>query len=510
MTPSVRLHSIHNPEREAERFVESAFSNDSPVFIVVSEPGESWIARSLKKKFPSSILIALRYSTSCFMDSDVLWHYVWRPNSHLSVSSFLFTIIPDEYLPLTQFIPWKPSDSVWPKESILVWKEISDLIKKQQSIMYTRIHFGNKWLNNIFRNCLYMKKIRTSEYTQKKVLLAAAGPSLETFFPFNTSNMFVCAVSSALSCLKHHNCTPDICIATDGGFWALDHFKNLNTTVPVCFPLEAAIPSRVLQNNPLVLLNYGSALESFLLSMLKIQNEKIERNGTVAGTAASYLLTHTSDSVFVTGLDLCESLAFPHARPHSSDLITNSNYRLNSIANILYERNISTKSFLIYRNWFSTRDVHFKSRFFRIRPVLSEIPGIKEIEKEHIKKSVVIPVKNDSPLIYEEKMFDLEKRKKILLSFLKILLREIQLLRKPDYFICATDVQEKSHKSVQCSATLEFLQMVSYTDYIDALKKTQNLNTSENATGADSLHILCEAGIAFIEKLTSMVRSMTW
>lgn len=505
MISSFRLHSIYNPEREADRFIDTAITLESPSFVVVSEPGESWIAYAVQKKFPSAIIIALRYSNSYFTDSDSLWNHVWRPNSPISVSSFLFNIIPDEYLSLTQFISWKPSDSVWPEESSIVWKEISELIRKQQSIMYTRTHFGNRWLKNMFINCMQMNTIIAAEYTNKPVLLAAAGPSLEHLFPFDSSDMYVCAVSSALSCLEFNNCEPDICIATDGGYWALDHFRKISNKIPVCFPLEAAIPSFVLKTNPLILLNYGSALESLLFSRLHIQSEKAERNGTVAGTAAIYALSHSSSSVFASGLDLCPSLDFPHARPHSSESITFSTSRINALSGILYERNLSSLSFSIYRNWFSTQNEHFKNRFFRIKPVPSLLPNITDIDKKDIQRFIHISSDKSLPFKHFQDNFDLSKRKEILVSILNSLLLECRSFRDISYFISATNIHVKESKTELCLATLEFLQMVSYLDYINALKMVRKPLDDNNTITV--LHSLCDAGESFITKLIFIVRS---
>lgn len=507
MVSSFRLHSIHNPEREADRFIDSSITIEAPVFIVVSEPGESWIAKSVQKKFPSAIRIALRYSNSLFLDTDTLWNHVWRPDSLYSVSSFLFNIIPDEYLSLTQFISWKPSDSIWHEESFFVWNEISQLIKKQQSIMYTRTHFGTRWLKNIFKNCVHLNSTMTAEYTKKPVLLAAAGPSLEQLFPFNVSDMYVCAVSSALSCLSYNKCTPDICISTDGGYWALDHFRNLTANIPVAFPLEAAIPTSILLNNPLVLLDYGSALESLLFKALHITAEKASRNGTVAGTAALYALAHSTSTVFASGLDLCESLNFPHARPHSTDLISISHNRLNSFSTLLYERNISTDSFKMYSDWFSSRDENFKSRFFRIKPVPSFIDGIQNIEKEKIQKSVHDTCENSRSLKLTKHCFNLQKRKKILLSILDSILLECRVLKNPAYFISVTDLQIKESKNDICSATLEFLQMVSYLDYINALKAVRNPKSLHNKDISQPINTLCDLAESFIIKLMVLIES---
>lgn len=72
-----RLHSKYNPHKEAEQFTATIEGN--PSAIVITEPGESYLAPILKAKFPYTKRIAVRYSKTLFSDSDSLWDAVWRP-----------------------------------------------------------------------------------------------------------------------------------------------------------------------------------------------------------------------------------------------------------------------------------------------------------------------------------------------------------------------------------------------------------------------------------------------
>ena len=77
MVNQVKLHSAYNPQKEAERFCENITGN--PKIILITEPGESYLVTPLRKKFPNTKIIAIRYTDTYFLDSDKLWDQVWRP-----------------------------------------------------------------------------------------------------------------------------------------------------------------------------------------------------------------------------------------------------------------------------------------------------------------------------------------------------------------------------------------------------------------------------------------------
>ena len=64
------LHSAYNPFKEAERYLDSHNFTYAPLYIVVTEPGESYLAQTIKTRFPETKIIAIRYTTNLFRDSD--------------------------------------------------------------------------------------------------------------------------------------------------------------------------------------------------------------------------------------------------------------------------------------------------------------------------------------------------------------------------------------------------------------------------------------------------------
>ena len=490
---AIRLHSRYNPRKEAARYIEAQSFSCKPLFVIVTEPGESYLAQELRARYPLARLLAIRYDKTLFSESDGLWDGVWRPGTGYEVSSWLFAMIPDECLPLTVFLPWKPSDSAWPSLSAYVWNSIASVIRLQTSVMYTRSAFGKRWLANCIKNTILARNLTVGEYTEKPALLVASGPSLESLFPFNRESFFVCAVSSAITCLSAHGVMPDLCISTDGGFWALNHFRDISERVTVAFPCEAAIPSRVLERNPVQFLDYGSAIERKLLALAGVKADAASRNGTVSGTAALYLLAHSSGNVYAAGLDLCPSQSFSHARPSASAFaVEAATQRTRPLCQTLHESSRDTASLDMYAAWFSSRDDAFKRRFFRIGSAGKPLDGIASLPLRDIGAHAAQAASGSKP---EHAQGDLlnarsrEERKEALSAWLSGV---------------GESFARAEGELPDDALSVELLQMVSYTGFIKYLKRRQNLST--DALLASAFQELRDGAVAFISRLEAFAR----
>jgi hypothetical protein len=494
------LHSRYDPLREAERYIDAVGIDFDPFCVVVSEPGDSWLARALRTRYPDALLVVLRYDPVQFADTDSLWDAVWRPGYPENPEIFLFNIIPDEYLPLTVFLPWKPADSLWPAEAERVWQAIASLIRLQKDVMYTRSMFGKRWLSNMVRNFMLAGHAVSIDpvSAQVPVLLALSGPSLEAQFPFDDDQFFVCAVSSALSCLRFRGCRPDLCIATDGGYWALPLFRDLEDGVPVTFPLEAAIPADVLAEHPSVFLSYGSVLERDLFSMLGIVAVPALRNGTVAGTALQYLLARSSSRIYVSGLDLQNTASFSHARPHPSleNLDAKANRFVPASAELFF-RNRESASLETYARWFSSHVASFGDRVFRLLPEGRPIHGFPTVD---IRRSTTPVTPNaEKPAIHAQALPDIGERRERLSGYLDRCVDSVRECRN------AKDTRLKkklfAETLVGPAACAELLQLVSYTDYINALKAVR----MDDSAGVKAVDRLCDEAQATLLRLCGKV-----
>jgi hypothetical protein len=476
------LHSAHNPAREAERFADAQQFPQAPLYIVVTEPGESYLAAAFRSRYPDACLVALRYTESDFLDSDGLWDRVWRPGNAQSCYSFLYGLIGDEYLPLSAFVRWKPSDARWPESARSVWEGIRGVFDVQMAIMHTRSHFGRRWLGNILRNAERAERVIDLTLPDKPVFLALSGPSLERQFPFDRSGFFVCSASSALSVLLARGVEPDACFATDGGYWALPLFDGIPARVPVAFPLEAAIPRGVLESNECVVLDYGSALESDILSITGIRATRAERNGSVAGTAASFFVDHSKSGIYAAGLDLAASSPFSHARPHPSlDRVESATGRMTPLCAQLYEREALSASLDTYASWFASRDDAFKSRFFRLEPAVRRIDGIRTVSLGDVDTGGVPPGRRDAIRV-RQRIAGTNARIEAIREYVE------RFRERADRCLRMTGVERKAEffaGELDVPAGRDMLQMISYTGYVNCLKASRrSVQSGAGAAGA--------------------------
>ncbi|UTC76257.1 DUF115 domain-containing protein [Treponema sp. OMZ 792] len=490
MIKQVKLHSSYNPQKEAERFSDTI--QGSPKIIVITEPGESYLASALRKKFARAKLIAMRYTDNYFLDSDKLWDAVWRPVSG-NPSFFLVNNIPDEFLSSTLFLPWKPAEKVWPDSASWVWKEISEAVKIIQSVIATRSFFGKRWLKNMGDNFIYSERIVNRDFFQERNLgnegpcfFAGAGPSLDEIldnYSENINGIFNMAAASALPAVLSRNMRLDLCISTDGGFWAANHLKYLNDKrfkeTALAFPLEAKIPYHVLKNNNSLFLSYGSALESLFFDGLGIEPLPAKRNGTVSGTAIELLLDNTRGKIFIAGLDLKESKGFSHCSPHESqkqkEIKAN---RLDPVSNFAAISNFDLRSLKAYEKWFSRLPKPRAERLFRIGQNLSPIGNIKSIDGEDFKAQVRTQENANKKNIQAKQSKTLRfkslNEKKALLSEIYQNIKE-EIKTETFFDKIKISAKEKELNSPQ----KELCEFISFQNYMIFLKEKDTCNEAE-------------------------------
>lgn len=457
MVNQVKLHSAYNPQKEAERFCENITGN--PKIILITEPGESYLVTPLRKKFPNTKIIAIRYTDTYFLDSDKLWDQVWRPADG-NLTFFIINNVPEEFLAVSNFLSWKPAEHVWKETADFVWKNIASSLKIIQSLIATRNFFGKRWFKNITDNFLFAENIVDFNFTNIDSFFAASGPGLEIFLNKNKpplKNYFITAASSAISILNSRNIKPDICISTDGGYWAAGHLKTIPNDIITAFPAEAKIPYHILKNNPCMFLDYGSKIEKYFFEKLKINTKKAKRNGSVSGTAAELLLDYTKGNIYTAGLDLCPSKGFAHSRPHESEKNQESSFsKLNPISNFAAVSNMDSRSLKTYAGWFSNLPSGKANRIFRIGDSGEKIPNIKIIEAENFIKAAK-PYKADKSqttvLPYKSKA----EKKLIIYDFYCMLKQNI---KNTGFF----------EKAKTCGIEKEISEFISFQDYIKFIK----------------------------------------
>jgi len=434
------LHSLYNPEREAERFANTLQCDYNPQYIVITEPALSYCAIHLKKRFPKAKLCAIRYCND-FNNTNTEWNYVFRCDTNLD--NALFDKLGEEGIAKTLFASWQPSESAFEKENRLAWEKIKAVVLKSRDVIGTRSYFAKRWTKNTIRFFSRAKNIYTTTRGKCDIIVAASGPSLEPIIANlkeYREKYFLLAVSSAIKPLLYHGITPDLCISTDGGEWAKRHLEPLyqKIQIPIALSAEAAVPAFVLENSPILPLVYGDSIEAILMNKCKIEAVRAYRNGTVSGTAVELALSLTTGNIYCTGLDLCEAKGFQHTRPNVLDTLNSlSENRLFTAATRLALSGRPNGSLKIYRDWFSSRNDAFSSRIKRFATsTLYPLGKIKDISTENC-IAIFKEMRSDTkPEIKKlTSVLDTESRKKIIETELDNISKKTELDKESEIWL---------------------------------------------------------------------------
>lgn len=380
----------------------------------------SYCVSFLRKSFPSAILCAVRFTEKVdFSEHDKLWDKVFfleksdvtdsSGNDASSkkndadgsenifaekLSSDIYNFLGEEILCTTFSLSWQPSSKIFAKETETAWNALKLATEKARAVLFTRGYFSSRWICNAIKNCIHMKKNYTITKGNVPVVVAASGPSLSGAIKIlkeKRRGFFLIAVSSAVSVLIENKIIPDLCVTTDGGYWAKRHLDfisekcmELGEKTFWAFPPEACVPQKICETENVLPLSYAHGMAKELLTLCGIKYTHAEENGTVSGTALMMALSITHGDIYFCGLDLAPSASMQHAQPNALE-------KINSMADtkikpketrIMSSRFSSSASLEIYRNWFSSLDEKTTRRVFRVfseKPFEKHLGNIKDI-----------------------------------------------------------------------------------------------------------------------------------
>ncbi|HBG66035.1 MAG TPA: hypothetical protein DDW78_06135 [Treponema sp.] len=367
---SIRLHSAYKPGHEAERFVQSISCDFTPGYVTVTGPALSYCIPYFKQRFPSAKLCAIRYAQE-FSSTDNLWDKVfYAADTAVPLSEQLFMYMGEEGLASCLFVSWQPSEKAFPDAYEASWKAIKSAVIKSRNILATRSFFAKRWAKNALRFCHFAKQTARIQAGDAPVLICASGPSLKASLPLirrHRDSFFLIAVSSALQPLVHEAIIPDICISTDGGYWAKLHLAaalQAHPEIVLALPAEAACYAQAFSHT-IVPLSYGDGISETLLQACGFAAIHAERNGTVSGTAAQLALSLTSGDVFFCGLDLAPSSGAAHTAPNALECFhAPADCRLRTQETRTAPATFPSASLSLYADWFAAQD--FGGRLFRL------------------------------------------------------------------------------------------------------------------------------------------------
>ena len=329
-----------------------------PQYVLVTEPALSYCAQFFRKRFPAAVLCAVRYAPD-FSEADKQWDIVFDAGqSEVRLSDVLFDRLGEEGLCSALFASWQPSARAFPEKDAAVWREIKYAVDKGRDVLFTRSCFASRWIANAFFICRHIERARRIVKGSSPVVVAASGPSLKSALPYLAQfrpSYFLIAASSALSVLTAYGIIPDVCIATDGGFYAKAHLSPLSRFphIPLALAQEASCSGDILSACDIIPLSYGDGFAASLFAACGIPSMKIERNGTVSGSALDFARSITDGSVFLCGLDMAPASGLQHAQPNvleeeeaASYMKTYPNETKNSASRF------ASGALELYRKWF--------------------------------------------------------------------------------------------------------------------------------------------------------------
>ena len=421
------LHSNYAPVKEAERFVENLNIPYTPSSIIITEPALSYVSAFLKNKYPQVKLGVIRYSDS-FSDYNSSFDFVINYFEHADFEAYLESRFTEEELLQTFFTPWLPSSQAFAETDKIVWNCIKAAMERSKTLLITRQYFEKRWLLNSCNFLKYTSSIISFPFPiDKNVLIISSGPSLKPFIPLikeNQNKFFIISLSSSISLCLKNKIIPDICMTTDGGYWAGEHLKSLrNNNIPLAMPAEAYCKKSPLSELTLLPLDYGDGISHDLIKASGLPYIKAVRNGTVSGTALLFAINYFTRNIYMCGFDMAAQRGFQHSQPNQLEV--NASIKDNRIRNKitrLTRSELTNGSLDIYKQWFKNNPIDTGERkVFRLinkEDSKNSLGWIKDLEINSFRNYL-------SDITAEEKIsFKAEKACRDLKACLKVLLSE--------------------------------------------------------------------------------------
>jgi hypothetical protein len=368
------LHSRHNPQAEAERYINSLSLDGKILFFILIEPGFGYMIAPLRKRFPNARIIALHVEKIDIESMIESPDSHWFPETGISLQDFLETEIQDSLAAEIRLLEWRPALSMYGEAYLALVKETVEFLKRTDASTRTLNTFGRRWFRNFFKNLDIIKKVIYLPRLSMPLLVTGAGPGLEDIIPViqkERDRLFILAAASSVAALKNENIIPNLVISTDGTAWARFHLYELfNGSLPakpspVAAALTATLPSQA-ETLPVMPISDGSFWQTLILNTLKIPHIVLPQRGTVSASALDLALALSENKIFIAGIDLANRDIRSHARPYSLDFFTNEKAeRINPVYSQTYKRSSLIKeggSYDIYASWFKKQQSSYPNR----------------------------------------------------------------------------------------------------------------------------------------------------
>jgi len=330
----ISVHSKRDPEREAERLVESIVNPahdtaNPPILILGFGLGYTSSALALAlparpiiivEKHPEILLAALHArDLRSFLSQNQLVFVLGGSGEGVTGALSLFHSSPGVFPLVMQNRALTGIDAEWygaVEERIKLWNSRSNVNRATQK------RFAKRWVRNLSQNLSAVRDIPgisglfgLVRGTGIPVFLAAAGPMLDACAPMLgeiAKRCLTITVDTSLRFLLDHGVNPDFALSVDPQYWNFRHLDRVPAP-RTCLVAESAVYPPVLRHSFRRKLLSGSLFPLGRFVETKVDPKgDLAAGGSVATSAWDFARVLGTDEIWIAGLDL----SFPDLKTH--------------------------------------------------------------------------------------------------------------------------------------------------------------------------------------------------
>lgn len=360
------VHSRYDPSAEALRFARECRLPPGTSTVILVEPGLEYLVPALRELHPEVRVLCV-HSSSSFRGGEVSTlsgEARYYPGDGEDLEAFLDRWIDDFDAASTKVLQWRPGVASYGQGALDLLESVSSYLRRAAANARTTAAFGRRWVRNVLGFLRNLEQVQEATRGDCPVILAAAGPNLETAIPAirkakEGGDCYLASVSSAAAALLAEGLTPDLVLWTDGGSWATYHLLDpLRGEVGLATSFAAVHPSTV-YGRPILVLRDQSRLQAVASEALGVEVPAFPQRGTVAATALDLALWLSSGPVYLAGFDLSVAALRSHARPNGLDrFVEDRAGRTRPAEGGHYARYLAARdgqALRVYADWFARR-----------------------------------------------------------------------------------------------------------------------------------------------------------
>ena len=382
-----QLHSSFNPEREAERYIQTELPQ-IPRTVILIGPGLGYLIRAIINVRPDCRVVSMFLSPECHRNAVATGEAAWPPACGTDPADFLSATLDELESAALTALEWPPATSCFASEAEKVREAVTAVIRQHQASLLTEGANGKRWLANVVRNFPAITDPVTPQPDDttpvKACVIAAAGPSLEgslAAIAAMRGEVSLWVLGSALGPVLARGLEPDLLISTDAAVYASEYLREAivhdGFGIPIAAPLTAS--RGIGDNTPIWPLSQNDPVELMLYEQLSARPTPVPAHGTVAGTALQLALALQEWPVVIAGMDLAWHGLQSHARPHVAQVYRDlAGTRLTPPVTALYGQSrhmvdlengwATNDSLLVYARWFDRVVGGPGQRVYRLGP----------------------------------------------------------------------------------------------------------------------------------------------